>query len=178
MPLWHGVILGLLILGFAGILLVVQPGHNGILLIGGTVAIAGAIVTAGVTIQLRRLTRTEPTGAIVFWFSLSSLIPLGIAMLFVGQSHDGVAIAYIAGLSLAGAVAQILLTASLRHAPVAAALTMDYTAILWSTLLGFFIFGDIPGLSVFIGTPIIIVAGIIILWREHYVSRQREYLPE
>lgn len=167
-----------ILLGFAGILLVVQPGHNGILLIGGTVAIAGAVVTAGVTIQLRRLTRTEPTGAIVFWFSLSSLIPLGIAMLFVGQAHDGVAIAYIAGLSLAGAVAQILLTASLRHAPVAAALTMDYTAILWSTLLGFFIFGDIPGLSVFIGTPIIIVAGIIILWREHYVSRQREYLPE
>jgi drug/metabolite transporter (DMT)-like permease len=169
---------GAIFLGFAGILLVVQPGHNQILLIGAAVAIAGAIVTAAVTIQLRRLTRTEPTGAIVFWFSLSSLIPLGIAMLFFGKSHDGVAIAYIAGLSLAGAVAQILLTASLRHAPVAAALTMDYTAILWSTLLGFFIFGDIPGLSVFIGTPVIIIAGIIILWREHHLSQQREYLPE
>ena len=169
---------GAVILGFAGVLLVVQPGNSTILPIGAAVAIAGAVVTAAVTIQLRRLTRTEPTGAIVFWFSLSSLLPLGIAMLFLGNSHEGVALAYIAGLSLSGAIAQILITASLRYAPVAAALTMDYSAILWSTLLGFFIFGDIPGLSVFVGAPVIIAAGIIILWREHHLSQQREYLPE
>ena len=169
---------GAILLGFVGILVVLQPGNSGILPIGGAVAIAGAVVTAAVTIQLRRLTQTEPTGAIVFWFSLSSLIPLGIAMLFFGKLHDGIAIAYLAGLSLSGAIAQILITASLRFAPVAAALTMDYTAILWSTLLGFVIFGDIPGLSVFLGTPVIIAAGLIILWREHQLSRQRPYLPE
>ncbi len=161
-----------ILLGFAGVVLAVQPGGSTIPATGALIAVAGAIMTAAVTIQIRRLALVETTGAIVFWFSLSSLVPLGIAMLFLGSAHDNVAIFYIAGLSFAGAIAQILLTASLRHAPVAAALTMDYSALIWSALLGFFIFGDIPGVSVFVGAPVIIAAGMIILWREHYLNRQ------
>jgi len=163
---------GAIMLGFVGVLLAIQPGIGSINSAGATVAIMGAIMTAGVTIQIRRMALTEPTGAIVFWFSLSSMLPLGIAMLFFAESHGNLAITYIAGLSLAGAIAQILLTSALRHAPVAAALTMDYSALIWSILLGIFIFGDIPGLSVFLGAPIIIAAGLIILWREHYLAQQ------
>ena len=162
---------GAIALGFAGVLLAIQPGGSSINPAGAIVAIAGAVMTAGVTIQIRRMALTEPTGAIVFWFSLSSMVPLGIGMLFFAGNHGSLAMAYIAGLSLAGAIAQILLTSALRHAPVAAALTMDYSALIWSVLLGIFIFGDIPGLSVFLGAPVIIAAGLIILWREHYLAQ-------
>ncbi|MEE9433632.1 MAG: DMT family transporter [Sphingorhabdus sp.] len=162
---------GAIALGFAGVLLAIQPGGNSSYPLGAAAAMCGALLTAGVTIQIRRMARGEATGAIVFWFSLSSLIPLSVGMFFFAGNHDNAAMAYILGLSVAGAIAQILLTASLRHAPVAAALTMDYSALIWSGLFGFFVFSDIPGLPVFIGAPVIIAAGLIILWREHYLAR-------
>jgi drug/metabolite transporter (DMT)-like permease len=160
------------LLGFIGILVAIQPGSSNIAPFGAMVAISGALITAGVTIQLRRMSRTESTGAIVFWFSLCSLLPLGIAMLFFAKAHDPTTWSYIAGLSVAGAVAQILLTSALRHAPVAAVMTMDYSALIWSILFGWFIFGNLPGLSVWFGAPIIIFAGMTIAWREHYLSRK------
>ena len=164
---------GAVVLGFAGVLVALQPGGEAIPLQGAAVALGGALVTACVIIQLRRMAQTEPAGAIVFWFSLTSLLPLGIAVLLFGRSHDAESWAILAGLSLAGAVAQILLTASLRHASVAAIMTMDYSALLWSTLMGFAVFGDIPGHSVWLGAPLIVGAGLIIAWREQYLARKR-----
>ncbi|NJM50164.1 MAG: DMT family transporter [Sphingomonadales bacterium] len=157
--------------GFAGIVFAIRPGGSAIDPFGAMVGLSGALMTAAVTIQLRRMARSETTGAIVFWFSLTSLLPLGLLMLFVAKAHDGQAWAYIAGLSLAGAVAQILLTAALRHAPVAAVLTMDYSGLIWSVLFGIVIFGAIPGPTVWIGAPVIILAGIFIAWREHYLAK-------
>lgn len=164
---------GAVALGFAGVLIALQPGGEAIPLQGAAVALAGALVTAGVIIQLRRMAQTEPAGAIVFWFSLTSLVPLGIAVLLFGKNHDAESWAILAGLSLAGAVAQILLTASLRHASVAAIMTMDYSALLWSAFMGYAVFGEIPSYSIWLGAPLIIGAGLIIAWREQYLARKR-----
>jgi drug/metabolite transporter (DMT)-like permease len=164
---------GAVILGFIGVLIALRPGVVGFNVTSASIALGGALLTGCVAIQLRRLSQTESTGAIVFWFSLTSLVPLGIAMLFFARSHDDETWAIIAGLSGAGAIAQILLTSALRHAPVAAILTMDYSGLIWSLLIGWLVFGDIPGHSVWLGAPIIITAGLVIAWREHYVRRNK-----
>lgn len=164
-----------IILGFVGVFVAIRPGQGMMTGTGPWVAISGAMLTACVAIQLRRMSREETTGAIVFWFSLCSLVPLGLAMLFFSRSHDGATWLIIAGLSAAGAVAQILLTAAMRHASVAAILTMDYSGLIWSILLGFLIFGDVPGAGIWTGAPIIITAGLIIAWREQYLAKQRAF---
>jgi drug/metabolite transporter (DMT)-like permease len=163
---------GAILLGFAGVLIAVRPGVGVFNITSTTIALCGALLTGCVAIQLRRLSQTESTGAIVFWFSLCSMIPLGIAMLFFAHSHDSATWMFIAGLASAGAVAQILLTAALRHAPVAAILTMDYSGLIWSLLFGWLFFADIPSHSVWIGAPIIIAAGLVIAWREHYLRHK------
>lgn len=163
---------GAILLGFVGVLIAVQPGSNNIYGTGVLVALTGAMLTACVAIQLRRMSKEESTGAIVFWFSLCSLAPLGIAMLFFSRSHDGQTWLIITGLAAAGATAQILLTSAMRHATVAAILTMDYSGLIWSILFGFLLFGDLPGHSVWLGAPIIILAGMIIAWREQYLAKR------
>lgn len=163
---------GAVIFGFAGVALAIGPSMD-VAPIGGVIALTGALMTAGVTIQLRRMSQTESTGAIVFWFSLTSLIPLGIAMLFFSQNHGPLAWAYIAGLSIAGALGQLLLTGALRYAPVAAILPMDYSSLIWTTILGFFIFGNLPGTSLWFGAALIIAAGLLIAWREHHLARTK-----
>jgi drug/metabolite transporter (DMT)-like permease len=156
-----------LAVGFVGVLIVVQPGPALLHSPGALIALAGAVVTALVTIQLRALSRTEAATTIVFWFTLSSLVPLGLLMPFFAAPHDGNAWLLIAGIAITGAVAQWALTQALRLAPVAVILPMDYTALLWAGLFGWQLFGQGPTPLALIGAPLIIASGLIILWREH-----------
>jgi drug/metabolite transporter (DMT)-like permease len=164
---------GAVIMGFVGILIALRPGHSGTNETGIIVALLGAMLTGCTVIQLRRLTRTETPGAIVFWFSLTSILPLGIAQYFMATPHDAQTWAIIGGLSLAGAVGQILLTASLRYASVATIMTIDYGSLLWSALLGYAVFSDVPSITVLQGAPLIIGAGLVIAWREQHLARRR-----
>lgn len=165
--------MGAVLLGFAGVVLTMQPGGNYVIGYGPWIALAGALLTACVLIQLRRMSREETTGATVFWFSLSTLLPLGVGMLFFSKGHDLQTWAIIAGLAFSGAVAQLLLTAAMRHASVAVIATMDYSGLIWSVLFGYLIFGDLPTTTTWFGAAIIIAAGLIIIWREQYLAKQR-----
>ena len=110
---------GAVIVGFLGVLVVVQPGDGNVPLVGGAVAIVAAVLTAAVTIVIRRLGATEAAATTVFWFAVSSLVPLALVMPFVGGAHDATTYAILAGMALAGGLAQLTLTAALRFAPVA-----------------------------------------------------------
>jgi drug/metabolite transporter (DMT)-like permease len=159
-------------LGFGGVLLMVRPDGGHVPMMGIAVALSGAIVTASVSLVLRQLGRTESPGVIVFWFTLLSLPPLGIAMLFYAQPHDLVTWGLLALIGLLGGVTQICLTASLRWAPVSVVLPMDYSAIIWTTLLGWALWGVWPVASTWIGVSFIIASGLYIAWREHWRARR------
>src|SRR6478672_9170597 len=157
--------------GFAGVLIIVQPGSGDVPLLGASVALVAALMTASVTIVIRRLGATERASTTVFWFAVSSLVPLGAAMLLFAQPHDALTWMLLAGLALAGGLAQLTLTGALRLAPVALVMPMDYTSLLWALLLGSWIFGEIPTPWIWVGAPIIVASGLVIVWREHRLRR-------
>lgn len=157
--------------GFAGVLIVVQPGSGHLPLIGAVVGLAGVAVTSLVSIVIRRLGSTENPVTIMFWFSLSSMVPLGLAMLFVGQAHDAHSWALIALMGLFGAAAQLGITWSLRLAPVSVVLPMDYSSLVWAAVLGWLIWQSWPIPATWIGAPLIIGSGLYIAWRENRLAR-------
>jgi drug/metabolite transporter (DMT)-like permease len=157
--------------GFAGVLLIVRPGSGHVELAGAGVALVAALLTASVTVVIRRLGATERTSTTVFWFAFSSLPPLGLLMLLFGRSHDPTTWAVLAGLAAAGGLAQLTLTQSLRLAPVALVMPMDYTSLLWATLLGSALFSQLPSPWTWVGAPVIIFSGLVIVWREHRLTR-------
>jgi drug/metabolite transporter (DMT)-like permease len=157
--------------GFAGVLLIVQPGSGDVPLLGASVALAAALLTASVTIVIRRLGKTERAATTVFWFALSSLVPLGLLMLGFARSHEPATWGILAAMALAGGIAQLTLTGALRLAPVALIMPMDYTSLLWAVLLGEWIFGEMPTPWIWAGAPIIIASGLVIVWREHRLHR-------
>jgi drug/metabolite transporter (DMT)-like permease len=158
--------------GFAGVLLIVQPGSGAVPLLGASVALAAALLTASVTIVIRKLGATERAATTVFWFAVSSLVPLGLAMLYFARAHDGTTWTILAALALAGGCAQLTLTGALRLAPVALIMPMDYTSLVWAVLLGSWIFGEVPSPWTWVGAPIIIASGLVIVWREHRLHRR------
>ena len=160
------------IVGFVGVMIVVQPGGGELPAMGVAAGVMGALMTAAVTIQIRQLGKSEATLTIVFWFSLTSMLPLGLAMLFVGQMHDPATWGIILAIGLLGAVGQFCLTGALRLAPVAVVLPMDYTGLIWSALYGYWLFAELPAETTWIGAPIIIGSGLYIVFREHRLARR------
>lgn len=165
---------GAVLAGFAGVMVIVQPGDGHIALGGGLVAIAAALTTACATIAIRHLGATEAAATTVFWFGASSLVPLSLAMLFVGRAHSTEVFGMLAIMAIAGGAAQLFLTGALRFAPVALVMPMDYLSLIWSSLLGFLIFSQLPSSWTLLGAPLVIAAGLVILWREQRLKRRSQ----
>lgn len=158
--------------GFVGVLIIVRPGSGDLPLGGVSVAIIAAMLTASVTIVIRRLGATERASTTVFWFAVSSLVPLGMMMPVFASGHDPATWGILAGLGLAGGLAQLSLTGALRLAPVALVMPMDYSSLLWATLFGALLFAELPTHWTWIGAPVIVVSGLVIVWREHRLARR------
>ncbi len=165
---------GAVVAGFVGILIIVRPDAAALDGTGTAIALTGAVATAGVTIFIRQLGQTEAAATTVFWFTALSMLPLGLAMLWFGQAHDGATWLLLGGLGATGAVAQLLLTASLRLAPVSVVLPMDYSGLIWASLLGWLLFEVLPVPATLIGAPVVIASGLAILWREHRLGKEEK----
>ncbi|WP_062120329.1 DMT family transporter [Sphingobium herbicidovorans] len=161
-----------ILLGFVGIIVMIRPDSAHFPPLGLAVAITAAVLTACISLILRDLGRTEKPGVIVFWFTILSLPPLGLAMLFVGKAHDPLTWALLAALGLTGGIGQLCMTGALSRAPISVVLPMDYSMIIWSTLLGALIWGEWPIPTTWIGAIFIIVSGLYIAWREHVRTRR------
>lgn len=171
---WHR--WGAVIAGFVGVLIVAQPGSGHFPLWGAATGLLGAFGTAGVSILLRQITRTETPMTTVFWFSTLSLVPLGLLYLFVARSHPPGVWLLLAGVGMIGGVAQLAMTSALGLGPVSVVVPMDYSSLLWATLLGWLVFGTLPTAALWIGAPIIVGSGLYILWRERvrHINRMLE----
>lgn len=179
---WIAVIVGLL-----GVLIMLWPhisssakdiGNDKSTYIGAVLALGGAVFSAAAGIQIRKLTRTERTAAIVFYFScFSSVIalftlPLGY---FAGESYqwkipDFNEFMLLVAVGISGGVAQILLTGSYARADASVIAPFEYTSMIWALLLDFFIFQMIPTITIITGGIIVAASGVFIIWRERQLG--------
>lgn len=159
-------------IGFIGVIVITRPGGaSGLPAVGIVVALLGALATSGVTVTLRQLGSTESVGSIVFWFFLASTIVGGIGTLLWGQWHDPVTFLLLAGGAWTGAAAQLLMTASLRAAPVATVAPFDYLQIIMAIALGWLIWSTGPSIATLAGGTLIAGSGLYTAYREHRLRR-------
>jgi drug/metabolite transporter (DMT)-like permease len=163
---WYAVVLG-----FVGVVIVAQPGHVPVSPLGVAAGLGAGLVVAVVSFQIRDLSRTEPPVTCVFWFAFYGALFAGTLMPFYATGHSAGQWLLLIGIGLAGTCAQLLITLALRYAAVATVIVMDYTALAWSTLYGWLIWGTWPLRITWLGVPLIIAAGMIITWREHRLAR-------
>ena len=169
------------IVGFVGILVMLVPNFDPALRAAGVAsgvglafAIVGAFCNAGSVIQTRRLTQTETTSSIVFYFSLVCAVA-GLATLPFGWlKPNWLELLALITVGLCGGVAHILLTESYRWAPASLVAPFDYTAMVWAFLLGYFFFHELPGAFIFAGAVIIAAAGLFVIWRERQLGLRRK----
>jgi drug/metabolite transporter (DMT)-like permease len=168
--------------GFAGVMVMLWPhlgggapagGLAGGTLVGAAFGLLGAACAAGATIQVRRLTATEKTGAIVFYFTVLSSA-LGLATIALGwrmpSPHD---LGLFLLIGILGGIGQILLTQSYRYGDASLVAPFEYTTMIWALLIGWFAFGQWPQTVVLAGAAIVAGAGLFVIYREHRLGLER-----
>jgi drug/metabolite transporter (DMT)-like permease len=170
--------------GFAGIIVMLWPYLNlaqyaagGSATVAATVGVAcgltAALTNAGSVIQTRRLTDTETTSSIVFFFSLFCAIA-GLATLPFGWIWpSGMQLTVLIAAGLIGGLAHIVLTSSYRYAPASLVAPLDYTTMIWAFVFGYALFGEVPTIYVFVGGAIVAASGIFVIWRERQLGLRR-----
>ena len=162
------------LVGFCGVIVLVQPGaSSGVSALGVAVGLTGAAMVALISFQIQDLNKTETPLGIIFWFTLLSTPVIALALPFVFTAHALETWGVLLAMSVCGAAAQILLTASLRFGSAAVILLMDYTALLWATWYGYTVFDRSVSANLWTGAPLIIGAGALIAWRERQLARER-----
>jgi drug/metabolite transporter (DMT)-like permease len=165
-------------IGLAGVLVVVSPrltvdNLGGREALGAMVVLGSAVFAALAQVFVRKLVETEKTPAIVFWFSVTASVLSLVTLPFgwVWPTAGEAALLIAAG--LLGGVGQILLTSSYREADASLVAPFDYASMISALGIGYFVFSEVPTLTMLIGAAIVIFAGIMIIWRERTLGLER-----
>jgi drug/metabolite transporter (DMT)-like permease len=170
------------VVGFVGVVVMLWPYLNVAELVaagstastvGAACAVTAAFTNAGATIQTRRLTDSETTASIVFYFSLICTLA-GLASLpFAWRSPSATELTALISIGVIGGLSHIFLTESYRHAPASVVAPFDYVALLWAFFFGYVLFGEIPTGYVYAGAVVVAGSGLFVIWRERQLGLAR-----
>jgi drug/metabolite transporter (DMT)-like permease len=155
------------ILGFAGVLLVIQP-RPGDLNTWTWVALVGTFIGAFRDVLTRYLPPGVPTLVVSFTTAITVAIAgCGGALLEGWQPMSGHALGFIVASSLLLATGYQLLVVALRSgAEISVIGSFRYGSILWAIAIGYVVWGDVPNALALFGIAVIVASGLYILHRE------------
>lgn len=145
--------------GFAGVLIVVRPGTTSFewaLLI----PVAGSLTNALRDIMTRRLSRTETSISILFWSAVVVTAASAVTALSGWRAVPMSAAAWFVAAGLLNTGAHFLLIEAYRLGEAALIAPVRYTALLWATLLGWLVWGQLPDAWVLAGAAVIVGSGL------------------
>ena len=167
---WVAIFIGLL-----GIIIVLRPSVDTINT-GHIFALAAALCGACSAIIARKVGNTENTAVMILFPLLANIVLSGIALYFVYQPMPLQDLSIMFLIGMLGLAGQYLVLQGYRMAPAAYVAPMQYSQIVWAMILGFFFFNESIDQWVVIGAVITIFSGVMIVWREASVSKNRPTL--
>ena len=159
------------LLGFAGVLAIVRPGTEGFSA-GSLVAVAAAVLSSVVAIQIKQLSRVDPPDTIVFW-TYAFWVPLSLVpALFEWQWPHGMAWLWLAAIGVFGTGGQLLWTRALKLGEVSALTPIGFMQLPLVSLLAWLLFDERIDRWTVLGAAIIFIANAYIARREAMLSRK------
>ena len=155
-----------LLIGLAGTLVVIRPGL-GVFQPESLLALVAVTLFALYQVAARSLGGTDNVITTVSWTGLVGAVIMTAVLPFVWETPtDPLDIVMLAGLGLWAAAGEFAMIKAFTTAPVASVAPFQYTMMLWATLFGFTMFGDLPDSWTLIGAGILIATGLYSLYRE------------
>lgn len=151
--------------GFGGALVIIRPGFETVSL-GTVLLLISALAWSAALIDIKVLARTESSLTITCYATLFlTPITLVCALPFWvwPQPHEWLLLALVGGL---GSLVQMSVAQALREADASQVLPVDFTKLIWATLIGWLVFSQPLDGWVLLGGAIIFSAVVYVAWRE------------
>jgi drug/metabolite transporter (DMT)-like permease len=161
------------LVGFLGVLIMVRPGAA-TFQPEALLALASAFGIAMAVVLVKRLPGGERHSTMLFYFGVVATVVTAGPAIAVWQTPSPVELALMALVGVVGMASQAAIIRAYRAGEAAYVAPFDYSKLILATLLGFFAFGEVPGLWTFLGAAVIVASTLYISRRE---ARQRAHRP-
>ena len=159
-------IFGPILVGFLGLVLILKPGtglFEPVALVGALSAVFAAIAQVGI----RRLTRTEPTTRIVFYFAVIASLLSGLPLFRTWVTPSPRMWAVLLVLGTFATFGQLCLTRAYAHAPAAQVGPFIYAGPVFASLLDWLLWGTLPDRVWVVGAVLVMGAAVLALRMRH-----------
>ena len=155
-----------IIIGFFGVILVARPGYGGIHPVA-LLSVIGVCCYAAFALMTRHLAAYDSTETTLVYSGLIGAVILSFGVPFFWQDPPSTLVwCMMAATGLFGAVGHFCLILAHRHAPANVLAPFMYTQLLWMTLSGFVVFGDVPDGFTVAGGLVVAASGLYVLTLE------------
>jgi drug/metabolite transporter (DMT)-like permease len=156
---------GTLLAGFVGVLIVVRPGADSFQL-GALFALANAVMYGSVTVAVRGMSKTESANTLLMWQMVTLAVLHAGLLVFGFRWPTPLHGMLFLSMGISNAAAQYLWTKALHAAPATAVSPFYYFLLVWSLFIGFLVWGDVPTVSLLVGSGIVVASGLFLLYNE------------
>lgn len=150
-----------LIIVFVGAMLIIKPQFS-LEILPTAAGLLSAICAGGAYTIVRLLKNKENPSTIVFYFSFVSVIVMIPLSIINFEMPMGMQWVYLIGTGIFAAIGQYGLTIAYKYAPAAEVSIYNYTSIIFSAMMGFLLWGELPGLLSLLGSVLIIVTAVVL----------------
>lgn len=141
--------------------------------LGALCALGSAAFMSLTSVFVRRLAQEESTTTIVLYFLIAgTAVTLLTAPTWVVPAWDDLLALVMIG--VLGGIGQLCITQAFHNAEASVIAPFEYTSMIWVVGVGYFVFHEIPTLSVMVGSAIVIASGIFVIFRERQLGLPRE----
>ncbi len=159
-----------LVVGFAGAVLILRPGFVEIGF-GPVAMLISAASWGGGVVANRVLMRTESSVTVVVHMTFFVMPVTFVLALFVWQWPTPMQLFWLLLLGTFGTLAHICLTQAFKTAEATAVVPIDFTRLIWASLLGYFLFAEVPDAFIWVGAAMIFGAVLFITYYEARADR-------
>ena len=152
-------------IGFAGALVILRPGF-GEVEIGALAVLVSAVIWSGTLIVIKVLSRTESSLTITAYMALLlAILSLPLAVFF-WQTPTPAQFFYLFVIAATGTLGQYTLVEALSGADAQVVMPLDFMRIVWTALLGYLLFSEVPDFFVWLGAAMIFTSATYVAIRE------------
>ncbi|MBU3030792.1 DMT family transporter [Paracoccus marinaquae] len=156
-------------IGFAGILVILQPG-SGVMRIEALLPFVAALMFALYGLLTRHVARDDPSIVSFFWTGVSGAAAITLVGIWDWEWLAPVDWIWMAGLCICGMTSHYLMIRAYELAEASVLQPFAFTQLVWVSMMGVGIFGEVLRPNVVLGTVIVVAAGLFTLWRARVKS--------
>ena len=152
-----------ILVGFVGVWVVLNPSQHTQIPWVALLAIFGAFLGATAKVVVRKLTLTQSSLVIVFYFSLFNTLFSLVPAILVWNTPSLLLLAGMALMAGFATLAQLLLSKGYRYAPAGQLGAFTYGSVIFSSLLGWLLWDELVTFEAMIGMALVVASGVIVL---------------